>query len=206
MKTKNTKLEARLDAIKKVGFKLFLERGYENTSFKDIIKITGGSYSSIYNKFSSKENFFYEILEERMVDAFNAFDRKMQDNFHLNLKDFLLAFSKEFLNLVQSTHYMQAYRLVMSASYQNPSIQKWLASKSEFAMFRTLANYFEKSDEINEKYKEENIKAAKIFCGCLKNYILVEKFILGMDDLKNEELDNYINFVVDMFLVGIYKK
>lgn len=202
MKTKLTKLETRLENIKKVGYKLFLERGYENTSFKDIIKITGGSYSSIYDKYGSKENFFRIIFEEKMVSLFTAFDKKVSKKFHLELEDFLKVFACEFLTIVQNKQNIQAYRLIMSVSYQNPSMQKWLSGKLEFAMHRILSRYFEQSKEVDSWVRQNSVQTSKLFCAYLNGYILTEKMILG-GDLDGKELCEYVEVVVKLSLYGI---
>lgn len=205
MKTKLTKLETRMENIKKVGYKLFLEKGYENTSFKDIIKVSGGSYSSIYDKYKNKENFFRAIFEEKMELTFFAFEDKMKKSFHLNLRDFLVEFAKEFLHTIEHKRHVQAYRLVMSVSYQNPSIQQWLSSKSEFALFKVLAKYFENCSEIKDGFEGSYTMLAKTFCACLKNYLFTEKLVLGAKDLKGDELLRYIDFIINIFLFGVKK-
>lgn len=203
MKTKSAKLESRLENIKKVGYKLFLERGYENTSFKDIVKITGGSYSSIYDRYGSKENFFRIIFEEKMVSLFTSFDKKIQKKFHLELEDFLKVFACEFLTIIQSKQHVQAYRLMMSVSYQNPSMQQWLSSKSEFAMYRILSRYFEQSKEVDSWVRQNSVQVSKLFCACLNNYALAEKIILGLKDLGGKELCEYVEVIVKLSLYGI---
>lgn len=50
-------------AVLEKAMKLFWERGYEGTSFDELINVMGISPSSFYSAFQSKENLFYEAAE-----------------------------------------------------------------------------------------------------------------------------------------------
>lgn len=50
-KTPSQKVLARQEKIKAVALELFLTKGYQETSLSDIIKLSGGSYSNIYDSF-----------------------------------------------------------------------------------------------------------------------------------------------------------
>ncbi|EAH4683588.1 multidrug efflux system transcriptional regulator CmeR, partial [Campylobacter coli] len=63
-KTPSKKVLARREKIKNVAFDLFLTKGFQETSLSDIIKLSGGSYSNIYDSFNSKEGLFFEILDD----------------------------------------------------------------------------------------------------------------------------------------------
>ncbi|WP_434302893.1 TetR/AcrR family transcriptional regulator [Clostridium botulinum] len=54
------KPEVRKDELLNVAEKLFIEKGYENTSVKDIYAEVNGSFGMFYHHFKSKE----EVLEE----------------------------------------------------------------------------------------------------------------------------------------------
>jgi AcrR family transcriptional regulator len=78
------------DVALKEAMKLFWERGYEGTSFDDLIAAMGISASSFYNSFGSKEalyceatrsylkwagQWFYAILNDPSIDTKTAFAR-----------------------------------------------------------------------------------------------------------------------------------
>jgi AcrR family transcriptional regulator len=78
------------DAALREAMKLFWERGYEGTSFDDLIAAMGISASSFYNSFGSKEElyceatrsylewagqWFFAILNDPSIDAKTAFAR-----------------------------------------------------------------------------------------------------------------------------------
>ncbi len=60
-KVPSKKVLARKEKIKNVAFDLFLTKGFQETSLSDIIKLSGGSYSNIYDSFHSKEGLFLKF-------------------------------------------------------------------------------------------------------------------------------------------------
>src|ERR1700738_675488 len=54
-------------AVVEEAMKLFWERGYEGTSFADLIATMGVSASTFYNSFGSKEQLFVEAVQHYMT-------------------------------------------------------------------------------------------------------------------------------------------
>ena len=52
--------------------KLFAEKGFENTTTRDICKATGMSHAMIYYYFDDKESLVYEILDEILSEGLRA--------------------------------------------------------------------------------------------------------------------------------------
>ena len=60
--------------------KLFAEKGFENTTTRDICKATGMSHAMIYYYFDDKESLLYEILDEILSDGLQRFREIAQSN------------------------------------------------------------------------------------------------------------------------------
>lgn len=83
---KNTKKKK---VVCDIAAKLFAEKGFENTSTRDISKAAGMSDAGLYYYFDSKESLLYEILEEilstglelvRKIDQSDqSFEEKLMD-------------------------------------------------------------------------------------------------------------------------------
>lgn len=56
--------------IKKIAIKLFATKGYSSSTLNDIAKEIGITKAAIYFHFSSKEELFFEILEETIDDYY----------------------------------------------------------------------------------------------------------------------------------------
>lgn len=60
-KVPSKKVLARKEKIKNVAFDLFLTKGFQETSLSDIIKLSGGSYSNIYDTSIVKKGYFLKF-------------------------------------------------------------------------------------------------------------------------------------------------
>ncbi len=64
MKRKRLGKEERKKQIKKVAVKLMIQKGYRNTSVREIVDKANYSAGGFYNCYSSKEELFIDILED----------------------------------------------------------------------------------------------------------------------------------------------
>ena len=62
-KAGNASGEKRRKAMIDAAYSLFVERGYEAVTLDDIIKVSGGSKSSLYKYFSNKEGILKAVIE-----------------------------------------------------------------------------------------------------------------------------------------------
>ena len=59
--------------IMDVSLELFLKKGFEETTTRDIIAKAGILNGSLYNRFKSKDEILYTIFEEAVRDALSQF-------------------------------------------------------------------------------------------------------------------------------------
>ena len=64
------KPEVRKDELLNVAEKLFIEKGYENTSVKDIYAEVNGSFGMFYHHFKSKEEVLEEVNKKMLARRF----------------------------------------------------------------------------------------------------------------------------------------
>lgn len=64
------KPEVRKDELLDVAEKLFIEKGYENTSIKDIYAEVNGSFGMFYHHFKSKEEVLEEVNKKMLARRF----------------------------------------------------------------------------------------------------------------------------------------
>ena len=77
----NEKLQR--ETILTMAWKLFYQKGYENTTLRDILRETGGSKGKFYYYFSTKAELLlslYEIFDRKYLEAYRGFHEKMSAN------------------------------------------------------------------------------------------------------------------------------
>lgn len=66
--------------------KLFAEKGFENTTTRDICRATGMSHAMIYYYFDDKESLLYEILDDILSDGLERIKKIARSNKSLKEK------------------------------------------------------------------------------------------------------------------------
>jgi AcrR family transcriptional regulator len=64
------KSEAKRNGIVDAAMEVFLDKGYEAASMSDIARHAGGSKATLYSYFSSKEELYLEVMNERCTGRF----------------------------------------------------------------------------------------------------------------------------------------
>ncbi len=120
------------EKITKTALRMFLEKGYENTSLNDIAREVGITKPAIYHHFKNKDQLFHEVLNW----FFEEMGKWSSSRFGSckNLKDLLRAFFqslrafKEVAGILLGQKKRQApysfLELFLAASKRDPGIQK----------------------------------------------------------------------------------
>ncbi len=62
------------DQILEVGFQLFLDKGYKNTSMSDLMQATQLSKGAFYHYFASKEVLYQEVIDRYFLAYYQSVD------------------------------------------------------------------------------------------------------------------------------------
>ena len=93
--SRNKHPEETVQLILDVAFRLFMEKGYEQTSIQDIIGHLGGlSKGAIYHHFKSKEDILSAVID-RMTAESNQLLAKIRDRFDLTGREKLKTIFRE---------------------------------------------------------------------------------------------------------------
>jgi AcrR family transcriptional regulator len=80
MATQSERREATRGAIVDAATKLFIERGFEQTSISDILESAGISRGALYHHFAAKEDVFAAVFVQTSSDALRQAARKVPPN------------------------------------------------------------------------------------------------------------------------------
>jgi AcrR family transcriptional regulator len=111
--------ESRRTAIVEAAASVFLEMGYEGASMNEVTRRTGGSKTTLYNYFASKEALFAAVVDcystAHLGGAVTALQAPVED--HESLRGVLLRFAENVLTvLTNDASALAVYRMVVGES------------------------------------------------------------------------------------------
>lgn len=105
----------------KAASEVFLERGFERASLDEIVRRSGGSKSTIYSLFGSKQQLFFAILREA-AENIGASAPAILPKDSNELRAFLLQIARGISGFVLRAEIIELYRLAVEASRQHPEV------------------------------------------------------------------------------------
>ncbi|EAB5510251.1 TetR family transcriptional regulator [Campylobacter jejuni CVM 41936] len=201
-KTPSQKVLARQEKIKAVALELFLTKGYQETSLSDIIKLSGGSYSNIYDSFKSKEGLFFEILDDICKKHFHLIYSKTQEIKNGTLKEILISFGLAFVEIFNQPETIAFGKIVYSQVYdKDRHLANWIENNQQNFSYNILMDFFKQQD--NSYMKKNAEKLAVLFCTMLKEPYHHLNVLINAPLKNKKKQKEHVEFVVNVFLNGI---
>jgi AcrR family transcriptional regulator len=190
-----TKGERTSRAITDAAYDLMVTQGYAATSMRQVADKAGLALGGIYNHFSSKEEVFVAILEERhpffqIIPLLNSAEGKSIKTFASNAAHTLIAelgHHPEFLNLL----------LIEIVEFKGSHVP--LIFEKMFPMLQQLAQRLSSLDGNMREIPQ--LVLLRAFMGMFFSYFITETLLnhINSVDMPPDALDHF----VDIFLHGI---
>lgn len=119
-KTGMTPGEKRREAIMETAWALFLEKGYAAVSVDEIVKKAGGSKSTVYGFFGSKEGLFLELVTSVNERIFS--EMRLPETSGVTTREALIRLSVSVMSQILSVKGIEMYRLTVSESKRFPRV------------------------------------------------------------------------------------
>ena len=182
------------DKILEYSINLFSEKGYSETTMREIAEKCNIKASSIYNHFKSKEEILNTILEYYRKELGNL---RMPDNIVDYLVDnFSLEaiFVKRFLKIMEvtsSTTIKNTIRLILSELYRNAKVRSFYSDRYYNEKTADSMKLFKRLQE-KKIIKKIDIELLISMDSAIINEFYHELFLLQSDGLETTELENKI--------------
>ncbi|TQR61502.1 TetR/AcrR family transcriptional regulator [Campylobacter troglodytis] len=189
----------RQEKIKVVALELFLQKGYEETSLKDIIKVSGGSFSDIYNNFENKQGLFFSVISDIISQKYEEDLKHLKKD--LSLQDFLYVFARNFIDLLGKEKDLAIFKLILSQLYSssNKALVDFFKENQDRGPEQILITYFKGcKGELSKEPKQY----AMLFLHILRGYV-IERIILNSPLMSKKERDELTSFIVNFFLKAL---
>ena len=194
------KFLARQEKIKKVALNLFLTQGYEETSLKEIIKKSGGSFSDIYSTFQNKEGLFVGVINDILTAKREIYSKILNKN--LPLREFLYEFSTSVMRMFLQKRALRLVKIIYSQLYKqsNRALIEHFKQNKENIPEQTLVKYFA---NCLPPLCDEAQRYAELFFTMLKGKCLEEAFFFDKPLMSKKEQAEHCEFVVNFFIKAL---
>lgn len=194
------KFLARQEKIKKVALNLFLTQGYEETSLKEIIKKSGGSFSDIYSTFQNKEDLFVGVINDILTAKREIYSKILNKN--LPLREFLYEFSTSVMRMFLQKRALRLVKIIYSQLYKqsNRALIEHFKQNKENIPEQALAAYFANCPP---PLCDEAQRYAELFFTMLKGKCLEEAFFFDKPLMSKKGQAEHCEFVVNFFIKAL---
>lgn len=196
------KTEAKRQEIIKAASETFRELGFERASMSKICTRFGGSKTTLYNYFSSKEELFFEVISIANAENFETVHETIDSKNKINNVTLELnEFAKRFLNFMYSPKLKKLRRLTINQSGIT-DLGKITYKNRILKSREILSIYLNKAIELNKIKKTDTTIAAKHLYGLMESE-LIYQFLFQVDvEFSKKEMDEMAERAVDVFIAA----
>ncbi len=194
---RSAKMAARRQAMLEAAAAVIFEVGYERASLAAIVRRSGGSLSTLYQLFGSKEGLFEAMIMERcgcIMEELSSPDLSAK-----GARAVLLAVAHAFMRVLMVPDAQALWRMVMGEGIKFPRLPQIFFSCGPDRLHARLAEYLYGLDQAGCARVPEPLPTAKAFC-VLVHGDLYNRVVSGVrPPPEPAELSAHIERAVDMF-------
>lgn len=196
----NEKLTPKMQDILNASLILFAEKGYSNTSTKDISRLANVAEGTIFKHFGSKENLLYAsilpILSQSLEDLFPA---DMQHNLDrlktMSFPDFLRHVLPERIDFAGNN--LKIWKIFLTEYLYQETMRDNLTTLIPKALFKEingLLNLFKEKEEILDWPNEEIIR---LIISTVAGFVVAKSMNISQssDSHSKDEIEHLILFL-----------
>lgn len=180
--------EARREAILEIASQVFLEFGFERASMIEIVRRIGGSKSTIYGYYPSKEALFLAVTQaagEKHMQS--AFDELAAHDVRVGIRDMLGKFSEKLAVLLCSEELASTHRMVLAeAGHSNVGALFYEAGPN--CGISEIAKYFRRAMEQGRMRQDNPTVAAQQFVALVQAEIQPRWYYRELPPLTDEQI------------------
>ena len=188
---------ARLSKILESATQLFLKVGYEQTSIDAILLESGGSKSTLYAYFPTKEDLFKAVID-------NVVDNDVGPELEIvgNARLVLVQFAVHRQRVVMSPRHRAVLGLVIAERDRFPDLARIYFDRAPTKSYRMLKTYLEALKRREVLEIDDVGEAVEFFVGMLFQHWLPQLLYLNLPEPSDEVLHARAERVVSRFFAA----
>lgn len=177
---------------------LFLDKGYDQTSLADVVKLSGGSLATLYEMFGNKKGLLRAIAEEWQAEAQYCPFRDMDPN--QSPSQMLLAYARTRFNIMKAPRTVALARMLITESFRDRDFAVGIYREVHLPTVQDVADLFANWDKQGLGTFPDPAAAARLFV----SMIFADahfKTLVGIDEGEEErrQLEWSIRLFCDIF-------
>ncbi|MBO9544519.1 TetR/AcrR family transcriptional regulator [Caulobacter sp.] len=197
----NLDRNARREAILDVAAEVFLEEGFDAASMSTIAAKVGGSKSTLYNYFKSKEEIFQAHIERycgwQGAEMFQLLDDEVDD-----VRAALTRLGRRYVTNVMSDRNMRHFRLIATAAERSPDLGRTFYEAGPLRGARLLGGFLARMKLEGRIEVADPIAAGHQFIGLCQNRMLKARLVNYIGQPTPDEVDAEVEAAVSTFMAA----
>jgi AcrR family transcriptional regulator len=191
--------ETRRGEVAAVAQRIFLERGYNQTTMQAIAEEAGASKETLYRHFGSKEGLFAEIVREKSAQIAARLDEEI--TLHEMPDEVLRRVGTSLLKTMGCGDVLLFYRWVIAETLRAPELGRIFYEEGPASVRLKLKDYLERATAQKILSCDNPMLATKLFLGSIVADVHLRALTLGLHEgLNDTEIGEQVDAAVAMFL------
>lgn len=206
-----TRGHARCRALLDAAAALFVEKGYAGTSLSDVLKVAGGSRTTLYAHFGDKDGLFRAMMEEhcaRVLDGMTpealALDAPTDGDSEpiADPEERLVRIALHIMHALTEPQTTAILRTLISEGARIPDLVETFVRVGPERTRDRMAGCLRELAAAGRIRVADADVAAQAFCGMVTGNLLMERLILPDRPVDMPAVEAYVRASVSLFLRG----
>lgn len=189
------------DSILQAAAEVFQEVGFEGASMALISARAGGSKSTLYRYFSSKEDLFVAVLHEHGKRLILPGIEQLINSESPDLVRLLCRFGEQTLGVLCDESSIKMFRMVIAESGRSDVGLRFLEAGPKLGL-EALALFFKKKMDLGLLRQVDPIVAARHYMALLESETVLPNLLGARLHLKGKDVRDAVKRAVETFLCG----
>jgi TetR/AcrR family transcriptional regulator, mexJK operon transcriptional repressor len=191
--------EKRREEIAAVAERVFLGRGFTETTMQIIAEEAGASKETLYRHFGSKEGLFSEVIRSRSARITGGEEGEL--SVEGSPREILGGLGLNLLRFLVSPESLALYRTIVAEVPREPELGRIFYTQGPARLLNQFARYLVSATRCGKLCCPEPELAAKLFIGSIvANYQILGLVAAGEDQFSDQNMRAHVNEAVNMFL------
>ncbi|SFK01547.1 TetR/AcrR family transcriptional regulator [Methylocapsa palsarum] len=188
--------EKRRDEIAAVAERVFLERGYSETTMQHIADYAGASKETLYRHFGCKGTLFSEVMRRRSSEVMSGEEDGALCG---SPPEVLFSLALNLLHLLTRADSLRLYRVVVAETPREPELGRIFYGQGPGRILTRLTDYLDETGKKGELNVPNPSLAARLFIGSVTTFHQIQGLAMQAT-FPDAELQIHAREAVALFL------